>query len=109
MKYTIKMMGGDKYEISEEIFKKIIDKSGLIYISELKCLINMSSVTSIVPNESISLDKIKLHDGGYAIKKHGSWVDENSGARIDPQYYAYVYKGLTHEEWENQILLSFNK
>ena len=100
MKYVIKMMSSDTHIISEETFKKLSGKSGLLFIPEINGIINLNSVNSIMPEGTVGLNKIKLHDGGYAIKKHGTWVDERSGATMDLNHYKYLAKEQSYEEFK---------
>jgi hypothetical protein len=83
----MKMMNGDTFIITEETFKKLIDKTGLKFITELNALINLNSMVSIVPETIAQVDERKLYDGTIAKLKGGIWVDKFSGAKIDIGYY----------------------
>lgn len=49
MNYLIKMINSDQFIISEQTFKGLSNKSGLIFVKELNGIINLASVASIIP------------------------------------------------------------
>jgi len=106
MKYEIKMMGGDIFEISEETAMSLTNKTGLVGIKELNGIINMSSVVSVmaqgVAKTKESKNIVKCHDGSFAILKNGSWIDEYSGSKLDLSYYPELLK-------EHNNLLTLNQ
>lgn len=82
------MINGDKFNISEETFKSLDGKSGLVYIREFNGIINLTSIASILPLElSENSGNRRKYGGGYAIRKGSAWIDEYSGANIDLNYY----------------------
>ncbi len=83
------MMGGKKFDISKEEANMLIGKTGLIAIPSLHGMINISSISSILPLELAEKDENKrvLSDGTRAIKKFGEWINELSGSKIDINYY----------------------
>jgi len=100
MKYVVKMMSGETYNITEEEYKQLAGASGLVYFPSINGMINLSSVSAIMQEGNIEKKRIKLHDSGYAIKKHGTWIDEYSGANIDLSYYPYLAKDMDHEDYK---------
>lgn len=94
------MMNSDKFNISDETFSKLAGKSGLIYLTELKGIINLNSVTSILEKElsENSGDRRKLHDGTYAVRKYGHWVDDkNPDIKIDMAHYPELAKDIDYK------------
>lgn len=90
MTYTIKMMGGDTFNISEDTFKKLAGQTGLIHLKEIDGIINLNSVTSIFPEGLIKkeITQVKLNDGTIAVKIFGIWYNQNNPeAKIDLNYY----------------------
>lgn len=104
--FVAKMMNGDEYKITEEEMKQLTGKSGLVYFPSIKGALNLSSVSSIVPASAVNRNRLPLHDGGFAIKKHGTWIDERSGSVIDLHYYPYLAREMTKEEYEATKLLN---
>jgi hypothetical protein len=104
MKYVIKIMGSPEfYTISEGEFKMLDGRSGLMYFPSLGGVINLNSVACILPEHVIGKDRIKLHDGGWAVKKFGAWVSEgNPDVRLDLSHYKYLAKDQTPEEYEDE-------
>lgn len=99
MKYQIKMMSNDVFEISEDTFHKLAGQTGLIHIKELDCIINLNSVTSIIPLEKVVKTRVQLHDGMIAIKKFGEWVCENNpSVKINLFYYPELQDEKTRIE-----------
>lgn len=102
-------MSGAELKISNDVYENIMkmpEIKGVIKVTDLGGAINLSSMEYILPEEKAeqaNINKanarIKLHDGGYAIKKFGQWVDENTEAKIDLNYYKYLAKDLTHDEY----------
>lgn len=90
MNYIIKMMDKSEFKISQETFSKLEKCSGLVYLEEIKGIINLSAVSCILPEElsNKSGNRRLLHDGTYAILKGGLWVMENSPeVRLDTKYF----------------------
>ena len=98
--HVIKMMGGESYEISRDTFHKLEGKKGLIYVPEIDTVINMQSISSIPPIALSTRNRIALHDGGFAIKKFGIWIDELSGANLNSRHYPYLARDLTKQEYD---------
>jgi hypothetical protein len=93
--YLIKMMNGDSFKISQETFNRLTGESGLVYVSEIKGIINLNSVSSVLPQEMAESigNRRRLHDGSYAIYKHGAWVDErDQSVKINLHYYPELAK-----------------
>lgn len=103
MNYKIKMMNSDVFTISSEVFNKLAGKTGLVYLQEIGGIINLNSVSSILPEElaNNSSDTKKLHDGTVAIKKFGIWYNQLSDAKIDLNYYPELkYKDIVDKDKE---------
>jgi len=112
MTYEIKMINGDKFKISEETFNKLAGKSGLIYIPDIKGIINLVSVASILPGElsENSGNRRQLYDGSYAINKFGIWYDEkNPEVRIDLNYYPELKTSTNEQAKQIEQPSSFGK
>jgi len=110
--YQLKMSSGDKYKITEKEAQELMigSKKGLIGISSLRGVVNMSFVESIVPEDKIDNSKIKegyLHDGTKVIKKYGEWVDANNpDVRLDRNYYPEIARDevISVEEYNKKLL-----
>ena len=103
-RYLIKMMGGDEFKITEEEYKEIMGKVGLIYIRSSRKTINTASISYIVPERVYEqeIDRSDqregiLHDGTRVIRYFGSWyldgdIGENGKPQriIDPNYYPEI-------------------
>lgn len=89
--FKLKMMGGDTFIISKEEAQLFSGKSGLIHIPSLGGLINISSISSILPEELANIaDNTKriLKNGTRVINKFGQWFLENSPeVKVDLDYY----------------------
>ena len=49
MKYILKTMAKDSYEISQETRDKLLQASGLCLLTEIDTVINTATITSITP------------------------------------------------------------
>lgn len=88
MTYQIKMMSGEKLFISEETFNKLAGQTGLIHIKELNAIINLNSVSTILPSDIVDSDRKQNRDGQWCIKKFSRWYLENSPeTKVDLNYY----------------------
>lgn len=104
MNYIIKFIGGGKTIITQDEFNRILTKTGLVAIPSTGEVVNMSSISRIVPETMAEeLEDRKdhkvgtLHDGLKVIRHFGVWYlddeyDEkgNPTKRIDPTYYPEV-------------------
>lgn len=105
--FIIKLMSGEKFKISEDSYKKLSGKQGLVFISEIGCTINLSSISAIYPErQTDNFEKRKeqkigvLHDGTLAKRYFGEWVDYNnqmpddngnySPVKLDQRYYPEI-------------------
>jgi len=76
-------------------------------LGDLKVFLIQENTRKKQIEEKVKNNRIKLHDGGgYAIKKFGEWVDEQSGAKINLSYYPYVGKEQTYEEYQETKSIS---
>lgn len=88
--YTLKMMGGDKFEINDEDLKFIAGKTGMVAVPSIKAIINISSVSHIIPKELDNKNSKErlLHDGTYAIQRGSVWVMKSSpDVKLDTKYF----------------------
>jgi hypothetical protein len=102
MKFKLKMMTGDELFLSEQTAKALNGMSGLVFIQELGGLINLSSISTCLPedvakmaeaNNSRAIKRARLHDGTIAVSKDGiDWRNEYSGTKIDRAYYPELGK-----------------
>lgn len=80
-------MDGGKFNISKEEVNLLSGKTGLIFIPSLNGLINISSISSILPVE-LTLDRKQNRDGQWCIRKFGQWyLESNPDIRVNLQYY----------------------
>jgi len=69
-----------------ETFMSKIVNDDLVYIPRLKVYLTKKFIwAGERPEEN---NKRKLSDGTIAIKSFGRWIDENSGAKLDLNYYS---------------------
>lgn len=114
MNYYIITTKDDVIKITNQEFKNLAGKTGLVFIPSLQECINISFIYRIIPeSEFAKYKKLKkskmttgrLHDGQKVIKKFGQWISaSNSEVKIDPHYYPEIAKDdiLTEEEWEEK-------
>ena len=115
--YTVKLINGDRTTVTEEEFRNLVGKTGLVFVPSTGETINLSSVSHILPAESDELDRSKqtngvLHDGTRVMKQFGEWVDADSPiderglrtVRLDPKYYPEVARDCvpTPQEFERE-------
>lgn len=111
MNYQLKMSGGETYIITEKEAQELMlgEKKGLVGINSLKGVINMSFVSSIVPEDKIDRSKITtgvLHDGTRVVKHFGKWVDAfDPDIKLDPKYYPEIADDtvLSLAEYEESV------
>ena len=92
MKYLLKTMSGDCFQLSEEQVKILLNaKQKLVAIPDTKIIINLATVESIVPDDKVDTVNLKekfLDDGRRIIKKWGSWyLADNPDIMIDEKYF----------------------
>lgn len=81
-------MGGEKFIISKEDVNILSGKSGLVFIPTLNGLINVSSISSILPVEVANPDRKQNKDGQWCIKRFGQWyLEGNPDIRVDLAHY----------------------
>ena len=81
-------MTGDSFEITKEEAKNIQGKSGLVYVPSIDGMINISSISCVLPKELVKKDSGYLHDGTKVVKKFGQWVDAgNPNVRLSTSFY----------------------
>lgn len=123
--YLIKMMGGERFSVTDEEFQVIALASTPVFIKSCKSVVNPKSISAMYP-EHIA-DKIEnrkelqhgvLHDGTRVKRNFGQIVDadrqvvDDNGkycpVRLNPEYYPEVALDLmfTEEEFERVKTLS---
>jgi len=131
--YTIILINGQRYDITEAEYKTTLGKSGMAFFPSIKVTINMSSVSCIEPKGfgDKAVDRTKqlegvLKDGTRMIKQFGRWycadgqrddqgrlcteVDPtyypeiNSGMLPTPEEYAQEFKALPVEQWKARLV-----
>ena len=81
-------MNNDVFTISSEVFNKLSGKSGLIYLQEIRGIINLNSVSSILPEELAEQNRKQNRDGQWCIKKYGQWyLENNQEVKVNLSYY----------------------
>lgn len=116
--YTLKLMNGDKFIITDSEFKQIVNATGLIFIKSCNSIINTATIANI--NDANNNNSIKdrdkqqtgiLHDGSRAKKHFGQYVpdlpevpDDNGQyhpVKFDLQEYPEIALDIiaTEEEW----------
>ena len=109
-------MSKDEVFILEAEYQAIISQKaqGLTFIPSLHGTVNLNSVESILPEDSLPKKDFvngRLNDGTRAIKKFGQWVPANNPeARLDPDYYPEAYNDtvMSEEEYQHKQLLLEN-
>jgi len=106
MTYTIRLMNKSEVEITEQEYKNLAGKSGLVYIPSQDRMVNINSITEVLPSEVAKRetegrgDEGFLHDGLPVVRYFGNWylkgeMQEVNGKLvpaniIDPKYYPEV-------------------
>ena len=72
--YQLKLMSGEKFNISKEEVNLLSGKNGLVFIQSLNGFINISSVSSILPLEIIDSDRKKDEGRSMVYKEVWSMV-----------------------------------
>lgn len=118
--FLVKLKNGDVVRITEDEYKKLAGKTGLIFIPSCGETIDMGMVAHILAEEKDEPDRSRqkfgvLHDGSKVVKQFGEWFDANSPidehgrhtVRLDPVYYPEVTKDCipTPEEFEREYAL----
>lgn len=120
MNFILKLIGGDKYTITEKQYQNILaDNKQLIYLEQYQATFNRSTIANIFPEEKKEeiettkrLDIGVLHDGTMVKRHFGNWVlinqeypdDKGNSQPImpDPTYYPEIAKDcvMTKDEYE---------
>lgn len=97
MTFTIILMNGREYDVTESEKDSCIGKSGFIFLPRLNLTINTSSISTIEPKglgKKIDRNKQiegRLHDGSRVVKQFGQWKDAtNPDVHINPNYYPEI-------------------
>ncbi len=110
--YTIIMINGREYDVTESEYKAVLAGRGKVWVQRLMVFINTDSISSTEPKGTgRQPDREKqirgmLHDGGRVVRKFGVWFDANNPeVRIDPEYYPEVAGDfvVTPEEFEEHV------
>jgi len=121
MTYIITTFNGKVYEISEQDYKNLDGKTGLVYFSSIDLTLNLSSISMIERSDNVkkpAVDRLKqneaiLHDGTRVIKQFGQWFCADGSRNeqgmlettIDPEYYPEINSGIlpTPQEYEEKF------
>jgi hypothetical protein len=120
MNYIIKLISGDKITITEDEYKKLAGKTGLVFIPSLAETINMTSISRIYPEnrDALTVDRSKqseavLSDGTRLIKQFGRWYcadgmrDDKGNLCVEPDAHYYPEMRLpvlpTPQEYEQKF------
>lgn len=113
--FLVKLKNGDQIRITEDEYKKLAGRTGLIFIPSCTETIDMGMIAHILPEDQDVPDRSKqkfgvLHDGSAVVRQFGEWFDANSPiderglhtVRLDPVYYPEVAKDVvpSPEEFE---------
>jgi len=101
--YVLKMMSGDKFDITEEDLTFLAGKTGMVAIPSIKAIINISSVSHIVPKQLDSRNSKErlLHDGTYAIQRGGVWVMKSDpSVKLDTKYFSELRSDEENAKYE---------
>ena len=107
MNYIIKMMNKSEVEITEQEYKNLAGKSGLVHIPSEDRMININSIVEVVRADDYKKESEgksnegMLHDGLPVIRYFGNWylkgemIEDSSGRLvpsrvIDPTCYKEV-------------------
>ena len=86
--YILKLMDGGKYKITKEEAQSLVGKSGLVIIKSLKGMINIASISSILPEEIAEQNRKQTKDRQWCIKKFGEWyLESDPTIKVDLNYY----------------------
>lgn len=104
---TIKMMSGEEFEISKEEANLLKGKSGLVPLPSLGGMINISSISYILPTRQKVLSRKQNKDGQWCIDafKNNDWRLENDR---DVKVDILVYPELRNDYDERQKLPEIN-
>lgn len=100
--YEVRLMNGESTTITEEEYRRLQGKTGLVFVPSTGETINMASVSHILPFDETpdrSAQKMGvLHDGTRVMRQFGEWVDLDSPiderglhtVRLDVAYYPEI-------------------
>jgi len=116
--YLIKFFDKTTLEITEEDYKNLIGKDGLVFLKSVGQSFNTSNIARIVPvSQADQLEDKRnqnegvLHDGTVVIRHFGSWymdgefdADGKPTRRIDSTYYPEVARDcvVSKKEFETK-------
>ncbi|OQA42944.1 MAG: hypothetical protein BWY48_00560 [Parcubacteria group bacterium ADurb.Bin305] len=83
--FILKMISGERFNITREDAQSFVGKSGLVPVKSLGGMINVSSISSILPADLVETRK-KTNDGMWCVKRFGQWYNENTGLIVEPKY-----------------------
>lgn len=79
MIYTIKFIDGSKIQITEDEYKKLANKTGLVFIPSLRETINLSSISRIYPTNTEDQKKIDREKQMIGVTPSGETVEKRYG------------------------------
>lgn len=109
---TIKMMSGEEFEISNEEANLLSGKSGLVPVPSLGGMINISSISYILPT-MVKLEYRKQNrDGQWCVDtfKNNDWrLESNKDIKIDTAYYPEILNAYEQKQTYLGIDSPFSK
>lgn len=109
------MMSGEKFLITEDEMRGMSGKSGLYPIPSIKGLINISSISCVVPeslenNDPKNGDTRVCEDGTRVIYRFGNWVlESNNSVKMDTNYYPELKQKKQDNQYQLQEPSDFSK
>lgn len=112
MTFTIILMNGREYDVTESEKESFLGKSGFVFVPRLNLTINTTSISTIEPKGlGKKIDRLKqlegrLHDGSRVVKHFGQWKDaDNPDVHISPSYYPEIAGDfvVTPDEYREHI------
>jgi len=108
--FELKMMGGDKFLISKNEFQLFSGKTGLIYIPSLSGLINISSISHILPIGMVNNNRKQNSDGQWCIQKFGQWyLEGDPDIRVNTNYYPELLEQPEKKELPSEFAKQLSK
>ena len=123
--YYIITTKDDIISITEEEYKKLAGKSGVIFIPSIGEMLNLNFVYRVLSEEKYNgyliskrtkITSGRLFDGTRVIKQFGVWKDANNPeVTLDPNYYPQIAKDevmseeeyLIHEKKRNETFKKY--
>ena len=105
--FQLKLMDGGKFNITKDDVNLLSGKAGLVFLPTLKGFVNISSISSILPEELVDRDRIQNRDGQWCIQKFGQWyLESDNSIKVDVRYYSEL---LEQKDKTKEIVSPFAK